>query len=80
MAAVVREIMVDRAQRLGSASELLQAGTNVAGNSMAWHRARWPKSPRGLAGRLRRAHSFLRTLGIEIVFGREGGWEPERSE
>ena len=25
-----------------------------------------------LAGRLRRAQSFLRTLGIEIVFGREG--------
>src|SRR6516165_12230477 len=32
----------------------------------------WPKSPRGLAGRLRRAQSFLRTLGIEIAFGREG--------
>ena len=26
----------------------------------------WPKSPRALAGRLRRAQSFLRTLGIEI--------------
>src|SRR6516162_4895024 len=35
-------------------------------------RAGWPKSPRALAGRLRRAQSFLRTLGIEIVFGREG--------
>ena len=30
------------------------------------------KSPRALAGRLRRAQTFLRTLGIEIVFGREG--------
>jgi hypothetical protein len=30
------------------------------------------KSARALAGRLRRAQSFLRTLGIEIVFGREG--------
>ena len=28
-------------------------------------------SPRNL-GRLRRAQTFLRTLGIEIVFGREG--------
>jgi hypothetical protein len=27
---------------------------------------------RALAGRLRRAQTFLRTLGIEIVFGREG--------
>jgi len=35
-------------------------------------RSGWPKSPRALAGRLRRAQSFLRTIGIEIVFGREG--------
>src|SRR6516165_2721321 len=36
------------------------------------NRSGWPKSPRALAGRLRRAQSFLRTLGIEIAFGREG--------
>ena len=47
----------------GIASDLLQAGTNRSG---------WPKSARALAGRLRRAQPFLRTLGIEIVFGREG--------
>jgi hypothetical protein len=28
--------------------------------------------PRALAGRLRRAQAFLRTLGIEITFSREG--------
>jgi hypothetical protein len=61
--ACVREIMADRAQWIGSASDLLRAGTNVAG---------WPKSPRALAGRLRRAQTFLRTLGIEVVFSREG--------
>jgi hypothetical protein len=59
----VREIMADRAQWTGSASDLLQVGINRSG---------WPKSPRALAGRLRRAQTFLRTLGIEIVFGREG--------
>jgi hypothetical protein len=59
----VREIMANRAQWTGSASDLLQVGTNRPG---------WPKSPRALAGRLRRAQAFLRTLGIEIVFGREG--------
>jgi len=32
----------------------------------------WPKSPRALAGRLRRTQILLRTLGIEIVFGRKG--------
>jgi hypothetical protein len=62
VAALVRAIMADRAQWTGSASDLLQVGTNRSG---------WPKSPRALAGRLRRAQTFLRTLGIEIVFGRE---------
>jgi hypothetical protein len=63
MAAHVRELMADRAQWTGRASDLLQAGTNRSG---------WPRSARALAGRLRRAQTFLRTLGIEIVFGREG--------
>jgi hypothetical protein len=63
VAAHLREIMADRVQWMGSASDLLQVGTN---------RSSWPKSPRALAGRLRRAQTFLRTLGIEIVFGREG--------
>jgi hypothetical protein len=63
VAALVREIMADRGQWRGSASELLQVGANRSG---------WPKSPRALAGRLRRAQSFLRALGIEIAFGREG--------
>jgi hypothetical protein len=73
VAAHVRELMADRAQWTGSASDLLQVGINVGGNAMAaWTRSGWPKSPRALAGRLRRAQTFLRTLGIEIVFGREG--------
>jgi len=74
VAARVREIMADRAQWTGSASDLLQVGINVGGgNAMAaWTRSGWPKSPRALAGRLRRDQPFLRTLGIEIVFGREG--------
>jgi hypothetical protein len=63
VAALVREIMADRAQWRGSASDLLQIGANRSG---------WPKSPRALAGRLRRAQTFLRSLGIEIAFDREG--------
>jgi hypothetical protein len=63
VAACVRELMTDRAQWTGSASDLLQVGTSRTG---------WPKSPRALAGRLRRAQPFLRALGIEIAFGREG--------
>jgi len=63
VAAHVRELMADRAQWTGSASDLLLAGTNRPG---------WPKSARALAGRLRRAQTFLRTLKVEIAFGREG--------
>jgi hypothetical protein len=63
VAACVREMMADSPQWIGSASDLLQIGTSRTG---------WSKSPRALAGRLRRAQSFLRTLGIEIVFRREG--------
>src|SRR5207245_10884317 len=35
---------------------------------------RWPPGPkiRALAGRLRRAQTFLRALGIEVAFAREG--------
>src|SRR6516164_9988771 len=73
VAAHVRELMADRAHWTGSASDLLQVGINVGGNAMAaWIRSGWPKSPRALAGRLRRAQTPLRALGIEIVFGREG--------
>jgi hypothetical protein len=72
VAVLVREIMADRAQWTGTASDLLQAGINVAGNAMVGNQSGWPKNPRALAGRLRRTQTFLRTLGIEIVFGREG--------
>jgi hypothetical protein len=34
--------------------------------------AAWPDGPRALGGRLRRAPTFLRKIGIEISFGREG--------
>jgi hypothetical protein len=70
VAARVCEIMAERAEWTGRASDLLLAGINGAGNPIV--RSGWPKSPRALAGRLRRAQTFLRTLGIEIVFSREG--------
>jgi hypothetical protein len=64
VAAHVRELMADRAQWTGSASDLLQVGINIGGNAMApWNRSGWPKNPRALAGRLRRAQTPLRALG-----------------
>jgi hypothetical protein len=64
-AACVREIVAERSSWTGSAADLLQAG---AGHSST----DWPKNPRALAGRLRRTQTFLRALGIEITFSREG--------
>ena len=70
VAMCVRALMTDRTTWSGSASDLLslcaeRARADVPGTS-------WTKNPRALAGRLRRAQTFLRTLGIEITFSREG--------
>ena len=70
VAARVRELMARCSTWSGSASDLLRAGAAPPGFPSS--HGGWPHSPRALAGRLRRAQTFLRTLGIEIAFGREG--------
>jgi hypothetical protein len=69
IATCVRALMVGRTTWIGSAADLLrfsaESAHDVAGTA-------WAKNPRALAGRLRRAQTFLRTLGIEITFSREG--------
>jgi hypothetical protein len=72
VAARVREIMAERSTWTGSASDLLRTGRESTGDGQANGRTDWPKTPRALAGRLRRAQTSLRTLGIEMTFGREG--------
>ena len=67
----VRAIMVDRTMWTGSASDLLHLCAESARDDVSGGTA-WAKNPRALAGRLRRAQTFLRTLGIEITFFREG--------
>src|SRR5437773_729253 len=60
--------MSERRSWIGSAADLLRVSFE--------HQTRdsivWPKNPRALAGHLRRAQTFLRALGIEIAFSREG--------
>jgi len=69
--ACVWGLMAERSTWTGSAADLLRAADFAAEN--IWRRsAGWPKTPRALAGRLRRAQTFLRTLGIEVTFSREG--------
>ena len=62
--------MANRTIWTGSASDLLllcsEGGEAISVGSG------WAKNPRTLASRLRRAQMFLRTLGIEITFSREG--------
>jgi hypothetical protein len=56
---------------LGTASDLLGALGEVAGERVAKSKT-WPDNPRALSGRLRRAATFLRKIGIETSFQREG--------
>ena len=71
IAAAVRAVMATRTEWTGTASDLLGALAEVAGERVAKSKT-WPDSPRALAGRLRRAATFLRKIGIEIGFGTRG--------
>jgi hypothetical protein len=71
IAAAVRAVMTTRTEWTGTASELLGALAELAGERVAKAKT-WPDGPRALAGRLRRAATFLRKIGIEIGFEREG--------
>jgi hypothetical protein len=70
VATCVRRIMAKQTRWVGTASDLHVA--SLGGDHLAGRIADWPRNPRALAGRLRRSQAFLRTLGIEITFQREG--------
>jgi hypothetical protein len=71
IAAAVRALMLARTEWTGTASDLQGTLSEVAGERVAKSKA-WPDSARALSGRLRRAATSLRKIGIEIVFEREG--------
>jgi hypothetical protein len=70
IAACVRELMSECSSWTGSAADLLRIGVERTGQT--GDITRWLKSPRAVAGHLRRAQTSLRALGIEITFSREG--------
>jgi hypothetical protein len=70
IAAFVRELMSSRSSWTGSATDLLRVSLERTGHRSDC--AAWLKNPRALAGHLRRAQTFLRALGIDIAFNREG--------
>ena len=71
IASAIRTMMTGKPTWTGTASDLLVVLFRIAGEAMARSRS-WPKTPRALAGKLRRALTFLRKIGIEITFSREG--------
>jgi hypothetical protein len=71
IAAAVRALMAKRTEWTGTASILLAALAHEVDERVANSKT-WPDSPRALAGRLRRAATFLRKISIEISFTKEG--------
>jgi hypothetical protein len=71
LASCVLRMMAKQPRWEGTATELLNA-TAAGEGHLTGRIADWPKNPRALAGRLRRSQAFLRALGIETAFKREG--------
>lgn len=71
IAVALRALMATRTVWTGTATGLLGALAEEAGERVAKSKI-WPDSPRALAGRLRRVAPFLRKVGIDIGFEREG--------
>jgi len=71
VATAIRALMTRRTVWTGTASDLLEALGELVGERGVNSKT-WPDSPRALSGRLRRAATFLRKIGIDISFGRAG--------
>ena len=67
----IRSLIGTRTEWTGTASELLGALDEEVGEKVRKSKA-WPSSARALSGRVRRAATFLRKVGIDITFEREG--------
>jgi hypothetical protein len=71
VASAVRALMRNHSEWTGTATELLAALANLTDENLRRGKD-WPRTPRGLSGRLRRAASNLRKAGIDVAFTREG--------
>ena len=71
IATAVRAFMTARTEWKGTATDLLGVLVEAAGERVAKAKA-WPDGPRALAGRLRRVATFLRKIGIDVSFRKEG--------
>jgi hypothetical protein len=71
IAAAVRALMTVQTVWTGTASDLLDALAREVGERVAKSKT-WPDTPRALSGRLRRAATCLRKIGVEITFKKGG--------
>ncbi len=71
VAAALRTLMSSQRMWRGTASQLHARLGEIVTEPTVRSKS-WPANPRALAGRLRRAATFLRKVGIETTFEREG--------
>jgi hypothetical protein len=77
VAVAVRQYMADKSTWEGTAAVLLGELSGLV--SEADQRSkRWVRSPRGLAGQLRRLAPALRMVGIDVSFERQGRGNDQR--
>jgi hypothetical protein len=67
IASAIRKIMSMRTEWTGTASDLLHVLASMTDQRIARSKD-WPTNPRALSGRVRRAATFLRKVGIEISY------------
>ena len=70
VASVVRSMMDSRLEWAGTATDLLEDLSTRVGDTVRRSNT-WPRTARALSGRLTRASSFLRSIGIEITRSRQ---------
>jgi hypothetical protein len=71
VAGAVRAVMAKQSEWTGTASKLLGVLAGAVDERLVKSK-NWPDSPRALSGRLRRAATFLRKIGVEISYTKEG--------
>jgi hypothetical protein len=71
VAGAVRTLMATRIEWKGTASDLLGALKGILDEHTAKSKS-WPDTARALSRRVRRAATFLRKIGVQITFEREG--------
>lgn len=71
VASAVKTFMQDKTRWRGSATDLLEQLEKIVGDKIS-RSSVWPKSARALSGRLTRAATFLRKIGIDVDRGKAG--------